>query len=971
MRRKWAVYGIGLGGLVLLGLVSCAVWDWKVQGWRSALEQAKRDLAEGRYATARLELVKLGAYWSADGEVAYELGQCEMARGRTEAAVAAWARVPANSPFAGWAAARRAKAEMSRGRLVEAEELLVKSLDFSGSHRSQARWGLVLLLREEGRFAEARRWYVEGIDLARDPVSALRELYQLDHDPFPTEGVRQAMESAGSQAPDDDRVWLARAHLATRLGQFAEADRWLTRCLKRRPEDPVAWRARLEWAMAAGRPEIARQSLEHVPAEPDAETLLWTLRAWFAHREGESATEQAAWERVHDLDPGNIKALDRLAELATAAGQADQAARIRRQRLKPEEADRAYVKLLTGVAPVSHARELACLARELGRRTDEKIWSYLAATSEAKGGQPPPAPPRFVPAGPAPVRALADLLPDLRTSPRRIEPGRPMPSLSAGPTPWFVDDAAAAGLRFIHENGRETARLIPPASASGGVGLLDYDGDGWLDVYVVQGGPFPAGPTATRDGDRLFRNQANGSFVDTTEQAGMAGRPRGYGHGVAVADYDNDGRPDLFLTRWRSYALFRNRGDGRFEDVTQQAGLAGDRDWPTSAAFADLDNDGDLDLYVCHYLAWNENDHPVCVDPKNPSTYNCNPRDFAALPDHVFRNDAGRFVDVTARAGLVDHDGRGLGVVAADIDGDGRVDLYVANDTTANYLWRNQGGFRFEDRALDAGVAASAGGDFQAGMGVACGDLDGDGRLDLAVTNFYNESTSFFRNLGGGFFGDRGDAIGLAAPSRYLLGWGIAFLDVNNDGRLDLLTANGHIYDGRPLLPFTMPVQLLLGGGDGKLTDVSQQAGPPFQSLHLGRGLAAGDLDNDGRVDALIVAQNEPLIYLHNQTRAGHFVTLRLEGTISNRDAVGARVTLTTGGRRQVTQRIGGGSFQSASDPRLHFGLADLTRVETIEIVWPSGRIDRHRDLAADAAYHLREGNSAAMPLKGWKPKQP
>ena len=214
-------------------------------------------------------------------------------------------------------------------------------------------------------------------------------------------------------------------------------------------------------------------------------------------------------------------------------------------------------------------------------------------------------------------------------------------------------------------------------------------------------------------------------------------------------------------------------------------------------------------------------------------------------------------------------------------------------------------------------------------MGVACGDLDGDGRLDLAVTNFYNESTSFFRNLGGGFFGDHGDAIGLAAPSRYLLGWGIAFPDVNNDGRLDLLTANGHIYDGRPQLPFTMPVQLLLGGGDGKLTDVSRQAGPPFQSLHLGRGLAAGDLDNDGRVDAVIVAQNEPLVYLHNQTRAGHFVTLRLEGTTSNRDAVGARVTLTAGGRRQVAQRIGGGSFQSASDPRLHFGLADATRVET------------------------------------------
>jgi len=827
---------------------------------------------------------------------------------------------------------------------------------------------LVLLLREEGRFAEARRWYVEGIDLGRDPVSALQPLYRLDHDPFPTEGVRQAMESAGSQAPDDDRVWLARAHLATRLGQFTEADRWLNSCLQRRPEDPVAWRARLEWAMAAGRPDIARQTLAHIPAEPDPRALLWTLRAWFARREGDSAMEQAAWQHLHDLDPGNINALDRLAELATAAGQTDRAAQIRRQRLKREETDKAYVKLLTGADPVAHAGELAQLARELGRPTDEKIWSYLAATSEPERAQAPPAPPRFVQANSSSRQTLADLLPDLRTPRQRSAAVGPTPSVAAGATPWFVDDAAAAGLRFVHENGRETARLIPPASASGGVGLLDYDGDGWLDVYVVQGGPFPAGPAAPHDGDRLFRNQANGSFVDVTEQAGIAARVRGYGHGVAVADFDNDGRPDLFLTRWHSYALLRNQGDGRFEDVTEQAGLAGDRDWPTSAAFADLDNDGDLDLYVCHYISWNETDHPVCIDPKNPSRYNCNPRDFAALPDHVFRNDGGRFVDVTALAGVVDRDGRGLGVVAADLDGDHRIDLYVANDTTANYLWRNLGDFRFEERALEAGAATSGSGDFQAGMGVACGDLDGDGRLDLAVTNFYNESTSFFRNLGGGFFGDRGDAIGLGPPSRYLLGWGIAFPDVNNDGRLDLLTANGHIYDGRPQLPFTMPLQLLVGGIDGKLTDVSRQAGPPFHSLHLGRGLAAGDLDNDGRIDAVIVAQNEPLIYLHNRTRGGHFVTLRLEGTTSNRDAVGARVTLTAGGRRQVAQRIGGGSFQSASDPRLHFGLADATRVETIEIVWPSGRVDHYRDLAADAAYHLREGNPAAMPLKGWGP---
>ena len=257
---------------------------------------------------------------------------------------------------------------------------------------------------------------------------------------------------------------------------------------------------------------------------------------------------------------------------------------------------------------------------------------------------------------------------------------------------------------------------------------------------------------------------------------------------------------------------------------------------------------------------------------------------------------------MTGEAGIKDLDGRGLGVVAADLDEDGRVDIFVANDMTANYLFQNQGQFRFAETGLAAGVAGNASGGFQAGMGVACGDLDGDGRFDLAVTNYYNESTSFFRNLGQGFFGDQSAAIGLATPSRYVLGFGIAFLDADNDGWLDLLTANGHVYDGSPQFPWKMPVQLYhnQGGERPFLTDVSAHAGAPFQTLRIGRGLAAGDLDNDGRVDALVVSQNEPLAYFHNRSQAGHFLTLRLEGRTSNRDAVGARVTAHCGGRAMV-----------------------------------------------------------------------
>jgi hypothetical protein len=339
------------------------------------------------------------------------------------------------------------------------------------------------------------------------------------------------------------------------------------------------------------------------------------------------------------------------------------------------------------------------------------------------------------------------------------------------------------------------------------------------------------------------------------------------------------------------------------------------------------------------------------------------PRLFPAEPDHLFRNDGGRFVDVTEGAGIVDRDGRGLGVVAADVDDDGRVDLFVANDTTANYLFRNRGGLTFDEVGVEAGVASNADGAYQAGMGVAAGDLDGDGRTDLCVTNFYGESTTFYQGLGGGAFADRTAAIGLAVPTRYLLGFGIALIDVDDDGRLDLATANGHVIDERPDAALEMPCQLLVHGPDGRLADVSRLAGPAWSVPRLGRALAAGDLDGDGLTDLLVVAQRSPVAYFRNRTRGGRSLALQLEGTRSNRDAVGATVTVRVGGRALRAWRTGGGSFQSASDPRLHFGLGDAARADAVEVRWPSGRLDRFAGLDAGRAYRLREGDAAAVRL--------
>ncbi len=364
-------------------------------------------------------------------------------------------------------------------------------------------------------------------------------------------------------------------------------------------------------------------------------------------------------------------------------------------------------------------------------------------------------------------------------------------------------------------------------------------------------------------------------------------------------------------------------------------------------------------------MIWDPTHPPTCRNERGEYFY-CDPSKVEPAPDHAFRNDGGRFVDVTAESGLAETGGRGLGVVAADLDDDHRIDLYVANDGTANYLFRNKGGFRFEEVALEAGVAGSASGGYQAGMGVACGDLDGDGRPDLLVTNFYGEGTTYYQNLGQGLFADRSAASGLGLATRYLLGFGIALADVANAGRPDVLVTNGHVNDNRPYFPYAMPARLYANRPNGRLVDISKQAGECWEVKRVGRGLAVGDLDNDGRPDALILAQNEPLAYFHNRSEgAGRFITFRLEGTRSNRDGIGARVTVTAGGRRQMIDRIGGSSYQSANEPRLHFGLGDAERVESVEIRWPSGRVDRHRDLPAGTGYLMREGDSKARPLAG------
>jgi len=916
-------------------------------------------MTAGRYGTARQQFADLDQRWPGKSDVAYQLGVCEYSRGRAEPALAAWERVPLDSTFGLKAAVGRGMILLDAGKFSAAEEILESAHRQSQQGSDELRSALNLLLRHEGRMPDVRRLIVDSWRSASDQAYVLRQLYLLDNSAYPLEAAQAVLKKADAQ---DDRVLLGRANMATRLGNYVEAAQLLETCLQRRPDDRAVWRSRLELALASEQIEWVWTSLSRLPADELTSIERLELRAWLSAREGNDKLEKKALTALLEEEPGNTKALERLAALAWDAGQHEEAARLNRRKAEINDIKDRYRSLISHDDRRKFAGELAKLAAQLGRRLEAKGWTELARQQSTSIELPRGVLEPLVETSPN-GRSLADLVADLRVpSAPSAAKTSPRPSALA-----FQDDAEAVGLRFVHDNGHSAKRPPPPETMCGGVGLIDYDGDGWYDIYAVQGGQFPPTEASAHDGDHLFHNRGDGTFDDVTESSKIGTFAHGYGHGVTVGDYDNDGRPDLFVTRWRSYALYHNRGDGTFDDVTETVGLGGNRDWPTSAAFGDLDNDGDLDLYVCHYLIYDPANPRRCSHPDKPEYHECSPRDFDPLPDHVFRNDGGRFVDVTREAGIVDPYGRGLGVIIVDLDDDNKVDIFVANDMSANYLFRNLGGFTFEETALLAGAAGNAGGDYQSGMGIACGDIDGDGRPDIAVTNFFGESTTLFQNLGGGNFTDRTAALGLAVPSRYLLGFGIGFPDVDNDGNLDLMSVNGHIHDGRPQYPWMMPAQLLLGSPGGRLTDVSHQAGAPFQPLRLGRGLAVGDVDNDGRLDGLVLAQNEPLSYFHNQSQAGHFVTFRLEGKPSNRDGVGARVVVESGKQRQVGHRIGGGSYQSANDPRLHFGLGESTRVKSVEVRWPSGHVDRYQDLAADTGYHLREGSPNAEPLEGWK----
>jgi hypothetical protein len=523
--------------------------------------------------------------------------------------------------------------------------------------------------------------------------------------------------------------------------------------------------------------------------------------------------------------------------------------------------------------------------------------------------------------------------------------------------PRFVEMRAQAGIDYVNVTGEREKKYIV-SSLGTGAALFDYDQDGDLDLYLVNGASIVGTEVKEGPGHRLYRNEGGWLFEDVTDSAGVAGR--GFGQGAAAADIDNDGFPDLYVTHVGASVLYRNRGDGTFEDRTPTSGT-GHEGWGTSAAFFDADQDADLDLYVAGYA--NPDLENLPLPGSGPSCrwlsipVFCGPTGLEGSRDVFFRNQGdGTFVEASRETGLFDAEASyGLGVVAFDADGDGDADLYVANDSMPNFLFRNDGAGKFTEDALFSGVAYNIDGLAQAGMGVDAGDMDSDGTLDLFVTNFSHDTNTAYLGAGTGLFADSTAEMNLRMSSWFDLGWATRFVDLDNDGDEDLFVANGHVYPDAekadPNTAYRQRNQVYWNEG-GRFEEGELASDDALNEVYSSRGGAFGDVDGDGDPDAIIVNIDDRPSLLRNDSARGNWLGLRLVGTISNRDALGARVVVIAGGRRRIKEVHSSGSFLSSSDPRLIFGLARSERAQEVLIRWPAGGEDRIENVPA-GSYHL------------------
>lgn len=557
------------------------------------------------------------------------------------------------------------------------------------------------------------------------------------------------------------------------------------------------------------------------------------------------------------------------------------------------------------------------------------------------------------------------------------KPARQRDTPARTPVPQLMDITSSTHIRFNHLSSPDKKYILE--SMSGGVALIDYDRDGWPDIYFTNAPDVDMQLAGKKARSALFHNNHDGTFTDVTDKAGV-GYPC-WAMGAVVGDYNNDGWPDLLVTCFGGVVLYRNNGDGTFTNVTKQAGLGGDILWAMGAAFGDYDGDGFDDLFVSHYAALTLHDLPAFGSMVNCQYHmikvQCGPRGLPGSPDNLYHNNRnGTFTDVSHQAGVSDPEGRlGLTAVWSDFNSDGKLDLFIANDGSGNYLYRDDGNGHFTDIGLQSGVALDENGNALANMGVALGDYLHTGRFSIAITHFSEQYAQLLRNDGNMNFTDVSDTSGIARATTHFVGWGDAFYDIDNDGWPDLIMVNGHVYpqvdQANIGVHYREPGLLFMNNRDGTFRNASDEAGAALKAPQTGRGLAVGDLFNDGKEEVVIEnIEGQPLILRPEGGPHNHWISFELGGTKSNRLALNAQVRVTAGGFTQTDEVRSSGSYLSQNDLRLHFGLGASPRADKVEVSWPSGKTDTLKDIAADHFYCVEEG-AGLVPCQKIRPAKP
>ncbi len=881
----------------------------------------------------------------------------------------------------------------------------------------------LLLLRSFARLDESEQHFREALSAQPDHFEAGRGLAMLlavsgrRWEAVPV--IRRALRSRLEKVSDGSEIDLLR--LMDVGGGMRLDSSVLDEALSRNREDPVALLGLASGDLDAGRlrqvVERARSALEsrsdlvaarsvigrgllatgriaelvrwhrQLPEAADGDPRVWVIRGKFHDRAGQArAAARCFWE-VLKLHPDHRTANYRLGELLRDLDRGTDAEVFSRRAADLQTLKEIDDRMIAegGVGSLELIRSKVEHLEGMGRIWEAWGWARLAAGRDEEAGW----------TGEAVKRIEQQLASERIESPEGLTRVSSNPALALDLSDWsrpdwsvdsiaddadsvagtiasFRDDAADSGLVFHYANGHDTegsGRQMYEFTG-GGVAVLDFDGDGWPDVYLAQGTSWPVDRSDTRHSDRLFRNLGGSRFEDVTESAGLA--ETGFGQGVAAGDIDGDGWPDLHVANVGGNRLYLNNGDGTFRDATEAAGLPGDGDasWSTSGTIADIDGDGHADIYVVNYLSGSDLFTRVCRDGTGRVRM-CQPFQFPAATDRLYlgRGD-GTFRDVTAMSGVDVEGGKGLGVVAADLDGDGRLELFVANDTRANFLFRARkaegGGVGLSETGLLAGVGLSGDGRAEGSMGIAAGDADGDGRLDLFVTNFLDETNTLYVGLGRGRFSDRTRRAGLAKSSLQTLGFGTQFLDADLDGDLDLLVANGHVDDYSDVdRPHRMATQYYRNRGNGRfdlLDDLAQ--GPHFRHQILGRGLAWLDWNRDGRPDAIITSLDVPTVLLTNTTgQAGGGLVLRLVATAGHRDAIGTRVKVGTGPSARSFELTSGDGYLASNQRSLLIGMGSDEGAVRVEVSWPGRASQVFEGLSCDREWVLVEGRGVALSL--------